>query len=65
MPRVWLWPRMAEGAPSPTGYTPEDLAAVSDTPQRTLAELAAARPFAEIFPDLAAKIQERRARSDD
>lgn len=42
------------------GYTDEDIAEVLDNPELTDEELASARPFAEVFPDLAASI--RRAR---
>ena len=42
------------------GYPDEDLAEVSDNPEWTDEQLANARPFAEVFPELAASI--RRAR---
>ncbi|WP_066725243.1 BrnA antitoxin family protein [Sphingomonas pituitosa] len=38
------------------GYTQADLDAVSDTPELTEEQIAGARPFAEAFPDLAAKM---------
>ncbi len=41
-------------------YTKRDLAAVSDSPEWTGADIKAAKPFTEAFPDLAASI--RRAR---
>jgi uncharacterized protein (DUF4415 family) len=41
-------------------YTPPDLAAVSDNPELTEADVAEMRPFAEALPGLAAKL--RRAR---
>lgn len=41
-------------------YTPADLAAVSDNPELTKADLVEMRPFAEALPELAAKL--RRAR---
>lgn len=42
------------------GYTKEDWDAVSDNPPWTKEDFAKARPFAEVFPDLAESI--RRAR---
>jgi uncharacterized protein (DUF4415 family) len=42
------------------GYTKEDLDAVSDNPPWTRDELAQARPFAEVFPELAASIRRGR-----
>lgn len=39
------------------GYTKADWDEVSDAPEATDEELAQARPFAEVFPDLAAKFQ--------
>lgn len=44
------------------GFSLADLEAVSDNPEWSEADLAAARPFAEVFPELAAKMRERRAR---
>ena len=41
-------------------YTKADMADVSDNPELSAEEIAAARPFAEVFPDLSAKM--RRAR---
>ena len=40
------------------GYTKEDWDAV-DSPELTDEELAGARPFAEVFPELAASIRKR------
>ena len=42
----------------PKGYTDADMAEVSDNPEWTEAEIAAARPFAEIFSDLANTMDE-------
>jgi len=41
------------------GYSREDWDAVSYNPQLTAARLAKARPFAEVFPELAATIKKR------
>ena len=41
------------------GYSLADLEAVSDSPEWSEADLAAARPFAEVFPDLAAAMRKR------
>jgi len=41
------------------GYSREDWDAVCDNPPITAAWVAAARPFAEVFPDLAATIKKR------
>ena len=38
------------------GYTDADSAAVSDNPEWTAGRVARARPFAEVFPDLAERI---------
>ena len=43
-------------------YTDADLAAVSDNPEWTEAEIAAARPFGEALPDLAVAIKRGRGR---
>lgn len=40
------------------GYTKQDWDEVSDNPELTEEELAQFRPFAEVFPDLAASIQQ-------
>ena len=42
------------------GYTQEDWDEVSDSPEATDEELAQARPFAEVFPDLAESIRRGR-----
>ena len=42
------------------GYTQADLDAVSDNPRLTKADIAKARPFAEVFPELAASIRRGR-----
>jgi len=39
------------------GYTPEDWDAVSDNPEWTAADFAAARPFSEALPELATKLR--------
>lgn len=42
------------------GYSKADWDEVSDSPEATDEELAQARPFAEVFPDLAASIRRSR-----
>jgi uncharacterized protein (DUF4415 family) len=42
------------------GYSKKDLRDVSDTPELTKADFAKAKPFAEVFPDLAASIRKGR-----
>jgi uncharacterized protein (DUF4415 family) len=42
------------------GYTKEDWDAVSDNPELTDEELANAKPFEEVFPELAASIKRGR-----
>jgi uncharacterized protein (DUF4415 family) len=42
------------------GYTREDWDEVSDSPEATDEELAQAKPFAEVFPDLAESIRRGR-----
>jgi uncharacterized protein (DUF4415 family) len=42
-----------------TKYTKEDLDAVSDSPELTAQDIAKAKPFGEVFPDLAATIRRR------
>jgi uncharacterized protein (DUF4415 family) len=42
-------------------YAPADLAAVSDNPEWNAEDFAAAVPFADAFPDLAATIRRRGA----
>lgn len=41
------------------GYSREDWDEVSDNPEWTVDELKAAKPFAEVFPELAASIRAR------
>ncbi len=43
-----------------TGYSQKDLRDVSDNPELTKADFASAKPFAEVFPDLAASIRKGR-----
>ncbi len=45
------------------GYTDADLAAVSENPEWTEADFHNAKPFAEVFPELARKLRGR-PRSD-
>ena len=47
-------------APASRPYTEADLTAVSDTPEFTAEDMAKAKPFGEIFPELATSA--RRAR---
>ena len=42
------------------GFTAKDLKEVSDNPELTKADFAKAKPFAEVFPDLAASIRRGR-----
>lgn len=42
------------------GYTKADWDAVSDNPEWTAEDLARAKPFAEVFPELAARIPQKR-----
>jgi uncharacterized protein (DUF4415 family) len=42
------------------GYNKEDWDAVSDNPEWTKEDFAKAKPFAEVFPELAASIRKRR-----
>jgi uncharacterized protein (DUF4415 family) len=44
------------------GYTKEDWDEVSDNPELTDEELAQGRPFAEVFPELAASIKRARGK---
>lgn len=46
-----------EGFEEGRGYTREDWDAVSDNPEWTAEDFAMARPFAEVFPDLAESIR--------
>jgi uncharacterized protein (DUF4415 family) len=41
------------------GFTQADMDAVSDNPELTAEQLATTRPFAEMFPDLAATMRRR------
>ncbi len=43
------------------GYTQEDWDEVSDGPELTEEDFASAKPFAEVFPELAAKMRARGA----
>ncbi|WEX77972.1 hypothetical protein PYH37_002816 [Sinorhizobium numidicum] len=47
------------------GYTKADWDEVSDSPEATPEQLAQARPFAEVFPDLAASIKRARGGKQD
>jgi len=42
------------------GYSQKDLRDVSDSPELTKADFARAKPFVEVFPDLAASIRKGR-----
>ena len=42
------------------GYTDADMAEVMDIPEMTDEEIAGARPFAEVFPEMAASIRRTR-----
>jgi uncharacterized protein (DUF4415 family) len=42
------------------GYSARDLRAVSDNPELTRKDFAEAKPFAEVFPELAASIRRGR-----
>jgi uncharacterized protein (DUF4415 family) len=44
-------------------YSAKDIREVSDTPELTKADFAKARPFGEVFPDLAASIRRGRGPS--
>jgi uncharacterized protein (DUF4415 family) len=44
------------------GFTREDWDAVSDNPEWTAEDFARAKPFAEVFPELAASIKRARGR---
>ncbi|WDF71474.1 BrnA antitoxin family protein [Novosphingobium sp. KACC 22771] len=41
-------------------FTKADMDAVSDSPELTAEDIAAARPFAEVFPEMAAKMRATR-----
>jgi uncharacterized protein (DUF4415 family) len=51
--------RMREFEPG-HGFTKEDWDEVSDNPEWTAEDFAAARPFAEVFPELAASLKRTR-----
>lgn len=51
---------MAKIFKSGQGYTKQDLDAVRDNPEWTKEDFAKARPFAEVFPELAASIRRGR-----
>jgi len=42
------------------GYSKQDLRDVSNTPELTKTDIANAKPFSEVFPDLAASIRKGR-----
>ena len=44
------------------GYTQADIEDVSDTPEFTEEEIAKAKPFAEVFPELAASAKRTRGK---
>ena len=44
------------------GYTQADIEDVSDTPEFTEEEMAKAKPFAEVFPELAASAKRTRGK---
>lgn len=44
------------------GYTQADIEDVSDTPEFTEQEMAKAKPFAEVFPELAASAKRTRGK---
>lgn len=52
-----------KSAKKKAGYGAEDLREVSDNPGLTKADFAKARPFGEVFPDLAASIRKGRGPS--
>jgi hypothetical protein len=45
------------------GYTKEDWDAVADNPEWTAEDFARAKPFAEVFPELAASIHRGRRKT--
>ncbi|TPN81792.1 BrnA antitoxin family protein [Mesorhizobium sp. CU2] len=51
-----------KGFQSGKGFTKEDWDAVSDNPEWTEGDFRDARPFAEVFPDLAESIRRSRGR---
>ena len=52
-----------KSAKKTAGYSAKDLREVSDNPELTRADFAKARPFGEVFPDLAASIRRGRGPS--
>jgi len=57
-------PRLEEFEPG-HGFTKEDWDEVSDNPELTDEELRELRPFAEVFPELAASIRETLGRQEE
>ena len=55
-------PALWSAADKKRGFTDADLRDVSDNPEWTAQELRDARPFAEMFPDLAASIRRGRGK---
>jgi uncharacterized protein (DUF4415 family) len=51
---------MTNNARKKAAYSKKDLRDVSDNPELTAADFAGARPFSEVFPDLAASIRKGR-----
>ena len=49
-----------KSAKKKAGYGAKDLREVSDSPELTRADFAKARPFGDVFPDLAASIRKGR-----
>jgi uncharacterized protein (DUF4415 family) len=57
-------PQLAvKSAKQKAGYDAKDLREVSDSPELTKADFARARPFGDVFPDLAASIRRGRGPS--
>lgn len=54
--------KLATGFQPGRGYSREDWDEVSDSPELTEEEMRQARPFAEVFPDMAASIKRGRGR---
>ena len=54
--------KRADGFQEGQGYTREDWDEVSDNPEWTEDDFAQAKPFAEVFPDLAESIKRARGR---
>ena len=52
-----------KSAKKKAGYSAKDLREVSDNPELTKADFAKARPFGDVFPDLAASIRRGRGPS--